>query len=160
VLEGLRDELVALAPAADVAGDGDRLAPGRGADLGRRRRAGVELAGGDDHVGARLGQGLHDRPADAARSPGDDGHLAGQVMKCCEGSHQAIVSRPTARVVFPFLETVDIVTRVTAAALTPSWHAEHAQERPAIVMGGTGETVSYAQLDERSSRRPGRLRAL
>jgi hypothetical protein len=33
--------------------------------------------------------------------------------------------------------------------MTPGWHAERAPDGLAIVMGGTGEAVSYAQLDER-----------
>jgi fatty-acyl-CoA synthase len=41
---------------------------------------------------------------------------------------------------------------VGAAALTPSWHAERTPDAPAIIMGGTGETVTYAQLEDRSTR--------
>jgi long-chain acyl-CoA synthetase len=37
---------------------------------------------------------------------------------------------------------------VGAAPLTPSWHAERTPAAPAIVMGSTGETVTYAQLDD------------
>src|SRR5580698_11338652 len=48
---------------------------------------------------------------------------------------------------------------LTAAPLTPSWHAEHTPEAPAIVMGATGETVSYAQLEDRSGRLARALRA-
>src|SRR5690349_3966403 len=51
------------------------------------------------------------------------------------------------RVSFPFSETVDIVDCVAALPMTPGWHAERAPDGLAIVMGGTGETVSYAQLD-------------
>jgi fatty-acyl-CoA synthase len=36
--------------------------------------------------------------------------------------------------------------------MTPSWHAEATPDAPAIVMGGTGETVSYAELEDRSAR--------
>ena len=36
--------------------------------------------------------------------------------------------------------------------MTPSWHAEHAPDSPAIIMGSTGETVTYAELEDRSSR--------
>ena len=39
-----------------------------------------------------------------------------------------------------------------AAPLTPSWHAERTPDAPAIVMGSTGETVTYAQLEDRSAR--------
>jgi len=56
------------------------------------------------------------------------------------------------RISFPFAETVDIVGCVAVLPMTPGWHAERAPDEPAIVMAGTGETVSYAQLDERSSR--------
>jgi long-chain acyl-CoA synthetase len=48
---------------------------------------------------------------------------------------------------------------LTAAPLTPSWHAERTPEAPAIVMGATGETVSYAQLEDRSARLARALRA-
>jgi long-chain acyl-CoA synthetase len=41
---------------------------------------------------------------------------------------------------------------VGAAPLTPSWHAERTPDKPAIIMGTTGEVVSYAQLEDRSSR--------
>lgn len=63
------------------------------------------------------------------------------------------------RVSFPFYETVDIVDCVAALPMTPGWHAERAPDGQAIVMGGTGETVSYAQLDERSSRLARALRS-
>ncbi|QFG27055.1 acyl-CoA synthetase [Actinomadura sp. WMMB 499] len=36
--------------------------------------------------------------------------------------------------------------------MTPSWHAEAAPDTPAIIMGTSGETVTYAQLEERSVR--------
>jgi acyl-CoA synthetase (AMP-forming)/AMP-acid ligase II len=36
--------------------------------------------------------------------------------------------------------------------MSPSWHAAHTPDTPAIVMGSSGETVTYAQLDERSRR--------
>ena len=39
-----------------------------------------------------------------------------------------------------------------AAALTPSWHAERTPDAPAIIMGETGETVTYVQLEDRSTR--------
>src|SRR4029450_8227 len=60
-------------PAADRA----RLASRRGPHLLGRRLARVELAGGDDDVGAGLGQRLHDGAADATRPPRDHGALAG-----------------------------------------------------------------------------------
>ena len=63
------------------------------------------------------------------------------------------------RVSFPFSETVDIVDCVAALPMTPGWHAKRAPDGPAIVMGGTGETSSYAQLDERSSRLARALRS-
>jgi long-chain acyl-CoA synthetase len=46
-----------------------------------------------------------------------------------------------------------------AVPLTPSWHAEHTPDVPAIIMGGSGEFVTYAQLEERSSRIARALRA-
>ncbi|HEY8527593.1 MAG TPA: acyl-CoA synthetase [Acidimicrobiales bacterium] len=36
--------------------------------------------------------------------------------------------------------------------LTPSWHAARTPDAPAIIMGSSGETVTYAQLEDRSSR--------
>jgi long-chain acyl-CoA synthetase len=39
-----------------------------------------------------------------------------------------------------------------AAPLTPGWHAERTPEAPAIIMGVSGEIVTYAQLEDRSSR--------
>lgn len=36
--------------------------------------------------------------------------------------------------------------------LTPSWHAQHTPDAPALVMAATGEAVSYADLDDRSTR--------
>jgi long-chain acyl-CoA synthetase len=38
------------------------------------------------------------------------------------------------------------------ATMTPSWYAARTPERAAIVMGSSGETVSYAQLEDRSTR--------
>jgi long-chain acyl-CoA synthetase len=43
--------------------------------------------------------------------------------------------------------------------LTPSWHASRTPDAPAIVMGSTGETVTYAELEDRSSRFARVLRA-
>jgi fatty-acyl-CoA synthase len=36
--------------------------------------------------------------------------------------------------------------------MTPGWHAEHTPDAAAIVMGSSGETVTYAELEERSTR--------
>ena len=36
--------------------------------------------------------------------------------------------------------------------MTPGWHAERAPDRPAIIMGSTGETATFAELEDRSSR--------
>jgi len=41
---------------------------------------------------------------------------------------------------------------VTTLPMTPSWHAEHTPGAPAIVMGATGETTTYAQLEDSSAR--------
>jgi long-chain acyl-CoA synthetase len=46
-----------------------------------------------------------------------------------------------------------------AAPLTPSWHAECTPDAPAIIMGTSGELVTYAQLEDRSSRIARALRA-
>ena len=36
--------------------------------------------------------------------------------------------------------------------MTPSWHAVHTPDAPAIIMGSSGETATYADLEDRSSR--------
>ena len=43
--------------------------------------------------------------------------------------------------------------------LTPSWHAEHTPDAVALVMADSGEAVTYAELDDRSRRLAGALRA-
>jgi long-chain acyl-CoA synthetase len=43
--------------------------------------------------------------------------------------------------------------------LTPTWHAEHTSEAAALVMAGAGETVTYAELEDRSRRLAAALRA-
>jgi long-chain acyl-CoA synthetase len=45
------------------------------------------------------------------------------------------------------------------ALMAPSWHAAYAPDRPAIVTGSGGVTVTYAQLDERSRKFAGALRS-
>jgi acyl-CoA synthetase (AMP-forming)/AMP-acid ligase II len=42
--------------------------------------------------------------------------------------------------------------------LTPTWHAEQTPDVAALVMAGTGETVTYAQLEDRSRRLAAALR--
>lgn len=42
--------------------------------------------------------------------------------------------------------------------LAPSWYASHTPDRAAIVMGRSGQTVTYAQLNERSKRFAAALR--
>jgi long-chain acyl-CoA synthetase len=39
-----------------------------------------------------------------------------------------------------------------ALPMTPSWHAAHTPETPAIIIGSTGAVTTYAQLEDRSSR--------
>jgi long-chain acyl-CoA synthetase len=46
-----------------------------------------------------------------------------------------------------------------AAPLTPGWHAERTPDAPAIIMGTSGEFVTYAQLEDRSARIARALRA-
>ncbi|MGF7239369.1 MAG: acyl-CoA synthetase [Frankia sp.] len=41
---------------------------------------------------------------------------------------------------------------MSAATMTPSWHAERRPDAPAIVLGSTGETVTYAELENHSRR--------
>ena len=43
--------------------------------------------------------------------------------------------------------------------MTPTWRARHTPDTPAIVMGATGETVTYAELEDRSSRLARALRS-
>src|SRR6476661_1441398 len=40
----------------------------------------------------------------------------------------------------------------TDRTITPSWHAAQTPDRPAIIMGATGETATFADLEDRSSR--------
>src|SRR6266705_7180420 len=63
------------------------------------------------------------------------------------------------RVIFPPFETPAIVARVAIPPMTPSWHAERTPDAAAIVMGATGDTVSYAGLDDRSGRLARALRS-
>ena len=49
---------------------------------------------------------------------------------------------------------------MTAASMTPGWYAERTPDVPAIIMGSSGETVTYAQLEERSVRFARALRSL
>ncbi len=44
--------------------------------------------------------------------------------------------------------------------MTPGWHAGLVPDAPAIIMGSSGETVTYAELDERSVRFARALRTL
>src|SRR5262245_46728157 len=44
-------------------------------------------------------------------------------------------------------------------SMTPSWHAAHTPDAPAIVMGSTGETATFAELEEHSTRFARALRA-
>jgi long-chain acyl-CoA synthetase len=41
---------------------------------------------------------------------------------------------------------------VTPLEMTPSWHAIHTPDAPAIIMGATGETVTFAELEDSSRR--------
>src|SRR5438445_3081190 len=43
--------------------------------------------------------------------------------------------------------------------MTPSFHAERTPDAPAVIMGSTGDTVTYAELDARSSQFARALRA-
>ncbi len=51
------------------------------------------------------------------------------------------------------------MARVTVLPMTPSWHAGRAPDAPALVMGSTGETVTYAELEDRSVRLARALRS-
>jgi len=44
--------------------------------------------------------------------------------------------------------------------MTPGWYAEQTPDAPAIIMGLSGDTVTYGQLEERSGRFAGALRSL
>ena len=61
-------------------------------DLGGHGLARVELAGGHDHVGARLGEGLDDRPPDAAGRAGDDGDLSREVLERGDVGHTTTIT--------------------------------------------------------------------
>ena len=47
----------------------------------------------------------------------------------------------------------------SAFPLTPTWHARQTPDAPAIIMGSTGEIVTYADLEDRSSRLARALRS-
>jgi fatty-acyl-CoA synthase len=57
------------------------------------------------------------------------------------------------------IDGLDEENRMTTATMTPTWHAERRPDAPAIVMGTSGETVTYAQLEDRSTRFARALRA-
>ncbi|MGH3370521.1 MAG: AMP-binding protein, partial [Nocardioidaceae bacterium] len=48
---------------------------------------------------------------------------------------------------------------MAAPSMTPSWHAERRPDAPAIVMGASGETATYGELEDRSTRFARALRA-
>ncbi len=48
---------------------------------------------------------------------------------------------------------------MTAGKLTPSWHASRTPDAPAVIMAGSGETVTYGQLEDRSRRLAAALRS-
>jgi long-chain acyl-CoA synthetase len=41
---------------------------------------------------------------------------------------------------------------MTVQPMTPTWHAQHTPDAPAVIMGSTGETATYAELEDRSAR--------
>src|SRR5579864_7657780 len=43
--------------------------------------------------------------------------------------------------------------------MTPAWHASQSPQAPAIIMGSSGETVTYGELDDRSRRLAAALRS-
>ncbi len=57
------------------------------------------------------------------------------------------------------IRVTEEVQSTQLASLAPSWHAASTPGRPAIVMGSNGVTVTYAELEERSRRFAGALRA-
>jgi fatty-acyl-CoA synthase len=48
---------------------------------------------------------------------------------------------------------------MTEVVLSPSWHAEHKPNAPAIIMGASGERVTFGELEDRSRRFAAALRA-
>jgi long-chain acyl-CoA synthetase len=48
---------------------------------------------------------------------------------------------------------------LTGAQMTPAWHAAQSPQAPAIIMGASGETVTYGELDDRSRRLAAGLRS-
>lgn len=48
---------------------------------------------------------------------------------------------------------------MTTAEMTPTWHAEHTPDAAAIIMASTGETVTFAELEDASRRFAAALRA-
>src|SRR5690606_21557760 len=78
LLADLREHGLDLLHLADVAGDRSGLAAGSVDGVGNRL-ATVDLAAGNDHVRALLGQQLGDGFADAAAGAGNEGDLAVEV---------------------------------------------------------------------------------
>ena len=46
-----------------------------------------------------------------------------------------------------------------AQSVTPSWHAEHTPDVPAVIMAASGEVTTFAELEDRSTRFAQALRA-
>ena len=75
---GKFDQAIDIRPATCMGGDGERSAA-HGAHVGGGGFTGVQLAAGDNQVGAAGGEGLHHLQTKAAAAAGDQGHLAGQI---------------------------------------------------------------------------------
>src|SRR5690606_40169640 len=69
------DHPLAVVPASDMKAEG-KGADAELLDLARDGLAGLQLAADDSHVRPRLGEALHQPPAQAARASGDDHDLA------------------------------------------------------------------------------------
>src|SRR6266511_113054 len=79
----LRNKPLAIFPIADVTGERENATAGARGDIAGRLLTGVELAAGDDEVGAMLGKGFRNREAETTATAGDDRGLAAEV----EGLH-------------------------------------------------------------------------
>ena len=89
---GLAHEILEVLEPADVTGDRDD-APGERREFPCGRFQVLDLAAGDDHVRAGLGQAPCDRPADAAAAPGDEGDLAFESESSGHGHPVSVLAR-------------------------------------------------------------------
>src|SRR5512145_410546 len=98
-----------------------------------------------------------DPPVTTATLPVRSCSAANEVIRRCCHAGRELSSTVTRRRFVPSTGARRPEGRMNE--LTPTWHAQHTPEAPALVMADSGETVTYAELDDRSRRMAGALRA-